>query len=162
MRRLTRLLLPLLPAVVALSACATGAAQRDAERLALYRSHAGDPVDSILYTNSNNGWTPLGEGAFALWTAPSKAWLVQLYPPCNELDYADRIAFRDPMGRLSAKFDRVMVANHGLMPISCTIQEIRPLDIKAIRTAERDMRAKRQVEAAPPAAASASGGAGGE
>ena len=69
------------------------------------------------------------------------------------------------MGRLSAKFDRVMVANHGLMPISCTIQEIRPLDVKAIRTAERDMRAKRQVEAAPPsppAAASASGGAGGE
>ena len=165
MRRLTRLVLPLLPAVVALSACATGAAQRDAERLALYRSHAGDPVDSIRYTNSNDGWTPLGDGAFALWTAPSKAWLIQLYPPCTELDYADRIAFRDPMGRISAKFDRVMVANHGLMPISCAIQEIRPLDVKAIRTAERDMRAKRQVDAAPPsppAAASASGGTGGE
>lgn len=167
MRRLTRLVLPLLPAVVALSACATGAAQRDAERLALYRSHAGDPVDSIRFFDSSNGWTPLGDGAFALWTAPSKAWLVQLYPPCNELDYADRIAFRDPMGRLSAKFDRVMVANHGLMPISCTIEEIRPLDVKAIRTAERDMRAKRQVEAAPPsppAAASAAepGGTSGE
>lgn len=165
MRHLARLVLPLLPAIAVLSACATGGAQRDADRLALYRSHAGDPVGSIPYANTNNGWTPLGDGAFALWTAPSKAWLVQLYPPCTELDYADRIAFRDPVGRISAKFDRVMVANHGLMPISCTIEEIRPLDIKAIRTAERDARAKRQVDAAPPsppAAASASGGAGGE
>ena len=71
MRRLIRLALPLLPAIALLSGCATGAAQRDADRLALYRSHAGDPVDSILYTNSNNGWTPLSEGAFALWTAPA-------------------------------------------------------------------------------------------
>ena len=132
-----------------LSACATGAAQRDAERLALYRSHAGAPVDSIQYTNTYNGWTPLGDGAFALWTSPAKAWLIQLFPPCNELDFADRIAFRDTVGRLSAKFDHVYVANHGLMPISCTIQEIRPLDIKAIRTAERDARQQRRVDQGP-------------
>ncbi len=148
MRRTSRLLVPLL-AALALSACATGSAQRDAERLALYRAHAGAPVDSIQYTHSYNGWTPLGDGAFALWTTPGKAWLIQLFPPCTELDFADRIAFRDTVGRLSAKFDHVYVANHGLMPISCTIQEIRPLDVKAIRTAEHDAREKRQVESAP-------------
>ncbi len=148
MRRSSRFLAPLL-AACALSACATGSAQRDAERLALYRAHAGAPVDSIQYTHSYNGWTPLGDATFALWTTPGKAWLVQLYPPCTELDFADSIAFRDTVGRLSAKFDHVYVANHGLMPISCTIEEIRPLDVKAIRTAERDARAKRQVESAP-------------
>jgi len=148
MRRTSRLLVPLLAALT-LSACATGAAQRDAERLALYRAHAGAPVDSIQYTNSYNGWTPLGDGAFALWTSPGKAWLIQLYPPCNDIEFADRIGFRDTVGRLSAKFDHVYVSNHGLIPISCTIQEIRPLDVKAIRTAERDAREKRQVESAP-------------
>ena len=62
MRRTSRLLVPLL-AALALSACATGSAERDAERLALYRAHAGAQVDSIQYTHSYNGWTPLGDGA---------------------------------------------------------------------------------------------------
>lgn len=139
------------------SGCASNVAQRDAERLALYRNHAGDPVDSIVYLGGYNGWTPLGDGAFALWTRPSQAYLVELYAPCSELDFADTIGFRNHGGRLSAKFDQVYVSNRGLLPISCTIREIRPLDVKAIRLAEKDARAKRQIEEAP-AAPGASGG----
>jgi hypothetical protein len=141
-------------AALAVSGCATNAGLRDDERLTLYRSHAGEPVDSIQYTGSYNGWTPLSDGAFALWTRPSEAWLVELYSPCSEIEYADTIGFRDTIGRLSARFDHVYVGSHGLIPISCTIKEIRPLDIKAIRIAEKDARSKRQVEApsaSPPA-----------
>jgi Family of unknown function (DUF6491) len=129
------------------SGCASNAALRDAERLALYRSHAGEPVDGIQYTGSYNGWTPLSDGAFALWTRPSQAWLIELFSPCSELDYADTIGFRNLNGRLNARFDQVYVSSHSLLPISCTIKEIRPLDVKAIRAAEKDARAKRQVEA---------------
>lgn len=141
--------LPALLIALIATGCATNAGLRDAERLTLYRSHAGEPVDSIQYTGSYNGWTPLSDGAFALWTRPSQAWLVELYSPCSEIDYADTIGFRDTNGRLSARFDQVYVSSRSLIPISCTIKEIRPLDVKAIRIAEKDARAKRQVEAPP-------------
>lgn len=141
------LILSALLAACAVSACATGGGLRDEDRLALYRSHAGEAVDSIQYTGSYSGWTPLSDGAFALWTRPSQAWLVELYSPCSEIDYADTIGFRDTNGRLSARFDQVYVGSHSLIPISCTIKEIRPLDVKAIRAAEKDARDQRKVEA---------------
>ncbi len=143
--------------LVALSAagCASNGALRDADRLALYRANAGEPVDSIQYSGSYNGWSPLGDGTMALWTRPSQAWLVEVYEPCADLDYATTIGIRSIGGRLSARFDRIHVSNNGLIPLECTIKEIRPLDVKAIRAAEKDARAKRQVEAAPDAPSSA-------
>lgn len=138
-------------AAIAISGCATNTGLRDAERLTLYRSHAGDPVKSIQYSGRYNGWTPLSDGTFALWTRPSQAWLVELYPPCSEIDYADTIGIRESSGWLSARFDRVYVGSHSLIPIACAIKEIRPLDIKAIRAAEKDAREKRKVEVPPSA-----------
>lgn len=145
------LFLPALLAMAAIGGCASNGALRDEERLALYRSHAGEPVDSIQYIGTYNGWTPLGGGAFALWTRPSQAWLVELYSPCTELDFADTIGFRDTNGRLSARFDHVYVSSHSLVPISCTIKEIRPLDVKAIRTAEKDAREAKKIDPADDA-----------
>ena len=142
---------PALLAVLAVSGCATNAGLRDAERLTLYRTHAGEPVDSIHYSGGYNGWTPLSGGTFALWTRPSQAWLVELYSPCSEIDYADTIGFRDVNGRLSARFDQVYVGSHSLIPISCTIKEIRPLDIKAIRAAEKKALELRKIDAPPSA-----------
>lgn len=140
-------LLPLVLTVFALSACASRAGLRDAERLALYRANAGEPVDSIYVPGHYNGWTPLDDGAFALWTRPSQAWLIELYGPCTDIGYVDNIRIEQPTGRLTARFDRIHVGGNGLMPLQCTIREIRPLDIKAIRAAEKKARAERQVEA---------------
>ena len=53
-------------AMLALTACATGARLGDAEKLALYRSHAGAPVDNFSYFGRINGWTPLGDSALEL------------------------------------------------------------------------------------------------
>jgi hypothetical protein len=133
-------------AAIAISGCATNSSLRDAERLTLYRSHAGEPVKTIQYSGQYNGWAPLSDGAFVLWTRPSQAWLVDLYPPCSELDYAYSIGFRNLNGSLSARFDQVYIGSNNLIPISCAIREIRPLDIKAIRAAEKDARDQRKVE----------------
>lgn len=159
---MTRSILFLSSLLVALSGagCASNGDMRDADRLALYRANAGEPVDSIQYFGSYNGWTPLGGGTMALWTRPSQAWLVEVYEPCSDLDYAHTIGIRSIGGRLSARFDRIHVSNNGLIPLECTIKEIRPLDVKAIRVAEKDARAKRQVEEAlgtPPSGTSPSG-----
>ena len=131
-----------------LAGCATGNGLTSVERLDLYRSHAGEPVDSIRYPARYTGWTPLGDSALALWTRPSEAWLVELSGPCQNLDYALSIAIDSRSGWLSSRFDRIYVNDNGLIPIPCQIASIRPLDVKAIRMDEQKLREVRQQEKA--------------
>ena len=126
--------------IVAMTGCATTRLS-DADRLDLYRAHAGPPVRQFNYFQSLNGWTPLGDQALAVWTRPSQAYLLELTGPCQDLEYAPAISISNMMGRVSARFDRVTV--HGgvtSMNFSCQIQEIRPLDLKALRLAENELR----------------------
>ena len=132
----------------ALAGCATGTGLSSADRLELYRSHAGDPVDTIRYPARYTGWTPLGDSALALWTRPSEAWLVELSGPCHNLDYALTIAIDSRSGWLSSRFDRIYVNDAGVIPIPCQINTIRPLDVKAIRTDEQKLREVREQQKA--------------
>ena len=133
----------------ALAACATNPAQRDAERLALYLAHAGEPVTSFRYSGSLNGWTPLGEDAVALWTRPSQAYLVSFKGRCPDLDFAPAISVSSQLNTVYKNFDKVTALTPGSMSIPCHIREIRPLDVKAIRQAEREMRANAKVSERP-------------
>ncbi|HZH42928.1 MAG TPA: DUF6491 family protein [Lysobacter sp.] len=137
MKRLSLLLL----LAFASASCASDPAQRDAERLALYRAHAGAPVDSIRYFGRLDGWTPLGSDALALWTRPGEAWLVSLQGSCPDLPYAHAITVSDSIHRIHARFDRILPLVHSPgARIPCFIREIRPVDVKALRAAERDKR----------------------
>lgn len=143
---LKRLALPVLVAIVA-TGCATNPAQRDAERLALYRGHAGEPVDTIRYPARYTGWTPLGDEALALWTRPGEAWLLELSGPCQNLDYALTISIRSRSGWLTSRFDDIYAHHSGMIPVPCRIQTIRPLDVKAIRADEKKLREVQRQEA---------------
>jgi hypothetical protein len=134
----TRLLAPLLLALAA-TGCATGGMQPE-EKLALYEANAGAPVDSFKYFGSINGWTPLGDSAIALWTRPREAWLLDFHGPCHDVAYSPVITVTNSMGRVSAKFDKVIARNRGSIEIPCTIRQIRPLDVSAIRAAEKTAR----------------------
>lgn len=138
--------------------------ERDAELLKLYRAHAGPPVESIAYAGRFLDWTPLGDTALALWTRPSKAWLLEFYGSCFDLDFSQRIAVRGGMtGRLSARFDSITVLPTGMgasIPVPCRIKSIQPLDVKAIKLAEKAARERRQ-EAEPASSPEASPGASG-
>ncbi len=125
--------------LLGLSACATNRIADD-DRLALYRANAGEAVDHLRYYGSINAWTPLGDGAIALWTRPSEAYLVQFFGPCQGVDHATTIGVSSSMGRVNAKFDKVLVRGSGAIEFPCTIREIRPLDIAAVRDAERALR----------------------
>ncbi len=135
----TRLTLAAL--ALALSACASGGMTED-DRLALYRAHALAPVDSFRYFNRIDGWTPLGDRALAIWTRPHEAYLLEVDGPCRDLDYAQAIGLTNQMGTVYSRFDKVIPrTDFGLPePTQCRIQQIRPLDVKAIRSAEKDMR----------------------
>lgn len=133
----------------ALAACTTNPALREADRLALYTAHAGAPVPSFRYFGSLNGWTPLGEDAVALWTRPNQAYLVNFKGRCPDLDFASAISVSSQFNTVYRNFDKVTVLNRGTMSIPCHIREIRPLDVKAIKQAERKMRANAQVSERP-------------
>ncbi|MEH6420963.1 DUF6491 family protein [Pseudomonas sp. CGJS7] len=131
----------LLAATLALSACATGGAKMDdAQRLALYRQHAGAPVDSFQYFGRIDGWTPLGDSALALWTKPNQAYLLELQGRCPDLDFAQAISVSNQMGRVHQRFDKVTVLGQQTIQIPCFIGRILPLDVKAIKQAQKDMR----------------------
>jgi hypothetical protein len=129
-----------LAGVLALGACATSAGPRASGTLALHEAHAGAPVDSFRYHGRINGWMPLGDSAIVLWTRPGEAWLLDLHGSCPDIAYAPTISVSHQNGRVSARFDRVFARGGGSSDIPCTIRQIRPLDVKAIRHAEKTAR----------------------
>ena len=147
----------LLTAVVlglSLTACATAGRLSDAEKVELYRAHAGEPVRDFRYYGQLNGWTSLGDSALAVWTRPSEAWLLDLGGPCMDLSSAPTIGLTNHMGNVSAKFDSVIVYNTPTgFRVPCRIRDIRPLDVKALRISEKELREarlqQREEEAAP-------------
>jgi hypothetical protein len=140
-------LLSILTLAALLAACATNRPS-EAERLALYRAHAGAPVKYFSYFGQINGWTPLGDRALTVWTRPNQAYLLELGGPCLDLDFAPAISISNLMGRVSAGFDNVIVHGGGgsSMRFPCRIQEIRPLDVKALRAAQSELRKADAVE----------------
>ncbi len=134
---------------VALAGCATTGKLTGDERLQLYRSHAGEPVDGFKYFGTLNGWTELGDSALAVWTRPSEAWLLNLTGACPDLPYASAITVTNMMGRVSARFDQVIVRGSGPMAnLPCRIGSIQPLDVKALRASEKELREAKIAERA--------------
>ena len=123
-------------------------------QLAFYRSHAGPPVASFHSFGHFDSWEALGQEAIAVWTHPREAWLLELYGPCNGLDYSIAIGVSNRMGQVEAGFDTIVVSNPPAINIPCRIRSIRPLDVTAIHQADRDRRAdarRAQLPQPPPA-----------
>jgi hypothetical protein len=131
--------------VFSLAACATGR-MTDNERLALYRAHAAAPVKSFRYLSRIDGWTPLGDKAVAIWTRPNEAYLLEVDGPCPDLDFAQAISLTNQFGIVYSRFDKVIprTSTGGPEPVPCHIRQIRPLDVKALRSAEKDIRRQRE------------------
>ena len=137
----------LLGLTLALGACST-TRLTEAETLALYQDHAGEPVNSFQYSGHINGWIPIGDEALAVWTKPNQAYLLELYGPCQDLDYAPAISLSNLMSRVSARFDNVYVHGGGASSIRlpCRIETIRPLDVKGLKQAQKELREAKVVE----------------
>ncbi len=142
-----------LATAIGATACATGIGRSDAEQLALYEAHAGAPVKKFRYFGSINGWTPLGEEAIAVWTRPNEAYLLKLSGPCPEIEFTPAISITNTFGEVSVPFDKVIVHSRSAVTVPCHITQIRPLDVKAIKKAERTNREAAE-EAAETAQAS--------
>jgi hypothetical protein len=132
-------------AMLALSACASGGI-RDDERLALHRAHAGEAVGSFSFFGRIDGWSPLGDSALTVRTKPNEAWLLELSGPCPDLEFAHTIGLTSNMNRVHARFDKVLVNSPGAVRMPCYIDTIRPLDVKALKVSEKELREARIEE----------------
>ncbi len=116
---------------------------RQEAALAVFQQHAGEPVKKIA-TFTLSDWRPLGKTHLAVFRGPVTAWLVRVQDGCFGLDWARTIGLTSTGGTVSARFDRV-VFRDGLGPSArretCRIEEIRPVDYRKVREAEKAARA---------------------
>ena len=131
------LILPML-AVLGLTACATNRIS-DADRLAIYEANAGEPVKQIRYYNAM-GWDRIDDQHVLLNMRPSETWLLKVSGPCLDWGSASPVLRLSSSGPyVMAKLDRILTVGS---PVSCRIEEIRPVDVKAVRAAEAARRAQ--------------------
>ncbi|HJX86803.1 MAG TPA: DUF6491 family protein [Gemmatimonadales bacterium] len=126
-------------ASLSLAACASTGRMSESDKLALYSSHAGAPVRDIRYY-SPIGWDKVDDQHLLLTMRPTEVWLIRVSGPCLDWGGASpTIQVSTQSGRLSAKFDRISTPQ---TPVSCRVEEIRPVDVAAVRASQRAMAAK--------------------
>lgn len=132
MRLLLTWVLPLL-----LAACASGTLRmNEAERLRLYQAHAGAPLSSILYRGAGTGFEVIDDEHVLLTQGANRGWLLRVSPPCLAQDRAAAMLLvTSHMGQINVGFDAV--GSQSYPGMRCPITEIRPLDMKALRAAEK-------------------------
>lgn len=106
----------------------------DAQRLAQVQAVAGAPVTKFRYVRIS-GWESFGDQDLLVTTSPRTAWLLHLFGPCRDLEFDPAIGLTSQFGYVSAKFDKVLT-KRAFMP--CRIDEIRPVDLKALRALKAD------------------------
>ena len=104
------------------------------QRLAQVMANAGAPVGSVVYRGTYS-WEALGDHTLLLWETPQRAYYVDVQPICNEFPWETAIVVDFHNMILDSKFDSIRVRGR-----SCRIYEIRPVDVKGLRAAEKKAR----------------------
>ena len=123
--------------VTALLASCASTRLPEATRLALVEAHAGEPVNQIRYSNPM-GWSRVDGQHVLLDMRPRETWLLTLTGGC--LDWGSSspgLLVKSHTGFSLGKFDSVQTVDS---PVTCRIDEIRPVDMKAVRAAEKQLR----------------------
>ena len=124
-------------ALALLAACASGiplheSQQEERDRFAAY---SGEPIDHFTWLGRYDGWEPIGRYELVVFTGVNDAYLLKVMPPCENLQFANRIGISSTTGTVYSRLDSV-IAGHR----RCPIAEIRKIDyqrMKADRRAQR-------------------------
>jgi hypothetical protein len=124
----------LLSATALLTACSgIPLKQRQDALRARYEAYAGPPIEKFTYLGRYDSWQPMGTNELVVWTTPFQAYLITVAPPCDNLEFVNRIGLTSTASTVSARFDFVKVGRQW----RCPIQQIRPVDYQRMR---QDMR----------------------
>lgn len=115
-----------------------------------FNAYAGEPIDQFTWLSHFDSWQPVGRYDLVVFTNPSDAYLIKVFPPCANLQFANRIGVTSTADTVSSRFDSVIV--RGAFPGSadrCQIQEIRKVDYRRMRADMRlDAQRAREAKAA--------------
>jgi hypothetical protein len=138
----------LVPALALLTACSgIPLKERDQARRERYESYAGPPIEKFTYLGHYDSWQPIGTNELVVWTSINQAYLIKVAPPCDNLQFANRVGLTSTQGTVYTRFDSVKVGHW-----RCPIQEMRPIDYLRMK---QDLR--KQTEEAKAAAKDANG-----
>jgi hypothetical protein len=121
------------------SAAQTSAAAPDkyGQRKAFVTQFAGEAKSSMPSFRSYD-FEPLGDDALLLWESPGRAYLLDVEDFCADLPSARAIAINNKGATVSAGFDAITVLDRGQSANNrCRILQIRPVDVKAMKAAEK-------------------------
>jgi hypothetical protein len=138
-----RPVLSTLALLIGLSACVgiPLETRRDEQR-SRYESYAGAPIQQFTWFGHYDSWEPIGTNELMVRTTSTQAYLIRVAPPCENLEFTNRIEITSSANTVYAHFDFVKVGQR-TGHWRCPIQEIRPLDYLKMR---QDMR--KEVEEA--------------
>ncbi len=141
-----KLAAPALVALLVLPAC-VDSAQRAEPPLEDYLPFAGAPVEEFHFFRFDD-WQRAGKEHVVLWVDVNHAYLVEVRPPCFELDFTEYLGVSSTLHTVS-RFESLFPGHRE----RCPIGEIRPLDGKRLK-------ADRVARAAARAAAETAAGTG--
>ena len=127
---------------VLLASCASTTHQSDQERRAQYAAYAGPPIQQFTWLGHFDGWEPLGQSDLVVFTTPSDAYLLKVWPPCD-LRFAfngrggETIGVTSTGGTVSARLDSVIEHSPTVGRAVCPISEIRKVDYRRMLADER-------------------------
>ena len=128
---------------VLLASCASTAHQTDQERLAQYAAYAGPPIQQFTWLGHFDGWEALGQTDLVVFTTPSDAYLLKVWPPCDLRFAFDgrrdaTIGVTSTGGTVSARLDSVIERSPAVGGRTvCPISEIRRVDYRRMLADER-------------------------
>ena len=108
-------------AILALAACATSGTRRPAPPDLNYSQYAGAELSDFFYFRVD-GWEVVGRDQLILWTGMRDAYLLKVWEPCSELQFAFTLGFTSRLNHVT-RFDKVLVGRD-----VCPIASIRKLD----------------------------------
>ena len=92
--------------------------RQDAQR-ARYEAYAGAPVERFTYLGRYDSWQPIGTNELVVWTTINQAYLIKVAPPCDNLEFVNRIGLTSTASTVSARFDFVKVGRQCLDELAC-------------------------------------------
>jgi len=117
-----------------LGACAIAQEKqaRDAAALKEFEQFAGPPIKRIHTFTKIHRWRSFNDESVAIWIGTNRAYLLTLRRPCFDLHRQLVIGIAGSNGFIDAKFDHIEFGQ-----MKCRIDEIRELDEKARKAAQR-------------------------
>lgn len=112
--------------MLALAACTTTGPRRPAAPAMDYAQYAGPELEDVFYFRLDS-WEAVSRNELIIWTGMRDAYLLKVWEPCTELEYAQVIGFTSRFNRLT-RFDKLIAGRD-----TCPIGSIRKLDTARLK-----------------------------